>query len=384
MESTTDMQANTTDAFPDLSALPAHLREHIERLRATCTPEDTGGTPVPLCDAQRSTGVPPVIRFTTLGTPCSRVWDEAWIAKVEEAEFALNRRVCGARTGAGSVCVIESEHVYGRCRFHGGFALTGAPRGNRNAVVHGLYSRRLMVCGEHCPLWKSCPCAGPDVLKLEPKERPVCPFEQTEYNALVTDGMSRVERRADANPFDKQAVHMLALLQVMMSRAAATLGTHKMTQMVVTANLQRHDERMSPAFGALMRLMRLMWEYRRVRQLLPDDSRDAEATPESVVKQVVRMEVDTDLQPESAEALHFPDAPVESAAAGLVDRAVAAGDGANAERAFDLYEASKVFAPDAGEAALARVRRAVKRGKGTVSDAIFLRYLRKGATGPPG
>ena len=47
----------------------------------------------------------------------------------------------------------------------------GPPKGNRNAVLHGLYSRRLQVCGTHCPRWESCPCAQDDILELAPKER---------------------------------------------------------------------------------------------------------------------------------------------------------------------------------------------------------------------
>jgi hypothetical protein len=301
------------------------------------------------------------------------VWDDAWVERVEAAELELNRRVCGARTAAGSVCVLESDHACGRCRFHGGFDLTGAPRGNRNAVVHGLYSRRLMVCGEHCPLWKTCPCAGPDVLKMEERERPTCPFEQTEYNALVTDGMSLVERRADANPFDKQAVHMLALLQVMMSRAAAMLGRHKFTQMVVSVNCQKHDERMSPAFAALMRLM---WEYRHVRRLLPDGDGGAGATPESVAKLMLRMEVDTDLAPESQEELHFPDTPVESAAAGIVDRAVHSASEGLSERALDAYQVLMKFDPDKDNSRLKRLLLAYRPTHLKIDREFYEKLLR--------
>ena len=108
-------------------------------------------------------------RRTQLGTPCSPVWDDEHIARVEEAELRLNRRVCGARTMAGTPCTVEANHDNGRCRFHGGFNLTGAQPGNRNAVIHGLYSRAIQVCGEQCPMWKTCPCAGPDIAKLEPR-----------------------------------------------------------------------------------------------------------------------------------------------------------------------------------------------------------------------
>jgi uncharacterized protein YjcR len=45
---------------------------------------------------------------------------------------------CGAKTRNGGNC---KNHAYpnGRCRFHGG-TNQGAPKGNANAVTHGIYS----------------------------------------------------------------------------------------------------------------------------------------------------------------------------------------------------------------------------------------------------
>jgi hypothetical protein len=45
---------------------------------------------------------------------------------------------CGAKTRSGSACQSPAM-PNGRCRMHGGPS-TGAPRGNRNAYKHGLYS----------------------------------------------------------------------------------------------------------------------------------------------------------------------------------------------------------------------------------------------------
>ena len=49
---------------------------------------------------------------------------------------------CGARTRSGKPC--ESPAVRGkrRCRMHGGAAGSGPPRGNQNALTHGLYTRK--------------------------------------------------------------------------------------------------------------------------------------------------------------------------------------------------------------------------------------------------
>ncbi|HPO17486.1 MAG TPA: HGGxSTG domain-containing protein, partial [Candidatus Hydrogenedentes bacterium] len=77
--------------------------------------------------------IPPV-SSTSLGSTCSPAWDDAWVQTVNQAESKLGRRICGARTPSGTPCELAPEHKNGRCRFHGGFDLSGAQPGNRNAV----------------------------------------------------------------------------------------------------------------------------------------------------------------------------------------------------------------------------------------------------------
>ena len=47
---------------------------------------------------------------------------------------------CGARTRSGTPCQSPAM-ANGRCRMHGGKS-PGAPRGNSNALRHGLYSAK--------------------------------------------------------------------------------------------------------------------------------------------------------------------------------------------------------------------------------------------------
>ena len=89
---------------------------------------------------------------TKLGTPISPRWTEAWRAKVESVEKQMGRRICGAHSPAWTPCKLSSTHRNGRCRFHGGAEGIGAPNGNRNALIHGLYARRLQRCGMQCPV----------------------------------------------------------------------------------------------------------------------------------------------------------------------------------------------------------------------------------------
>ena len=47
---------------------------------------------------------------------------------------------CGARTRSGGACRAPAVHGKKRCRMHGGAAGSGAPRANRNARKHGVFS----------------------------------------------------------------------------------------------------------------------------------------------------------------------------------------------------------------------------------------------------
>ena len=48
---------------------------------------------------------------------------------------------CGAKTRSGKCCRAPAVNGKKRCRMHGGAEGSGAPKGNRNALKHGLYTR---------------------------------------------------------------------------------------------------------------------------------------------------------------------------------------------------------------------------------------------------
>ena len=48
---------------------------------------------------------------------------------------------CGAKTRSGKPCGSPAVSGRKRCRMHGGAPGSGAPRGNKNALKHGLYTR---------------------------------------------------------------------------------------------------------------------------------------------------------------------------------------------------------------------------------------------------
>ena len=47
---------------------------------------------------------------------------------------------CSARTRKGTECRAPTVRGKSRCRMHGGAKGSGAPRGNKNALKHGLYT----------------------------------------------------------------------------------------------------------------------------------------------------------------------------------------------------------------------------------------------------
>jgi uncharacterized protein YjcR len=48
---------------------------------------------------------------------------------------------CDAKTRSGGACRSPAVHGKKRCRMHGGARGSGAPKANRNARKHGLYTR---------------------------------------------------------------------------------------------------------------------------------------------------------------------------------------------------------------------------------------------------
>jgi len=113
---------------------------------------------------------PPEQRYTSKGSPCSCRWDDEWIAKVDAAEQRLERRICGARTLAGTPCELAPNHENGRCRFHGGFPLTGGQERNRNAAIQDSL----------------------DVNRYEPSGTTLCYFGRGRYSRSTESGASSV------------------------------------------------------------------------------------------------------------------------------------------------------------------------------------------------
>jgi hypothetical protein len=57
----------------------------------------------------------------------------------------LASRRCGARVRSGGWCRSPAVRSKKRCRMHGGAPGSGAPRANRNARRHGLFTREAIA-----------------------------------------------------------------------------------------------------------------------------------------------------------------------------------------------------------------------------------------------
>jgi uncharacterized protein YjcR len=57
----------------------------------------------------------------------------------------LSSQRCGAKTRSGKPCRSPAVQGKKRCRMHGGAPGSGAPRGNKNAKKHGLYTREAIA-----------------------------------------------------------------------------------------------------------------------------------------------------------------------------------------------------------------------------------------------
>ena len=214
---------------------------------------------------------------TTLGTPCSKKWDDEWIEQVDLVEAEVGHRCCGAHAPDYMPCRLQSTHANGRCRFHGGAPGIGAPKNNVNARIHGLYSRRLQTCGSHCPQWKSCPFAGSDVAKLEAAQRPICIYEQKENEFLseLEEQTTPLPKRRyeDTPPYEAHPMipeilslrHNLRLLQIMITRAGAALRTG-LTQDTRVDAKDYHMETAKPS-AALQAFQILTREHRHTTTL---------------------------------------------------------------------------------------------------------------------
>ena len=56
---------------------------------------------------------------------------------------------CGAKTRKGTPCQAPAVAGRKRCRMHGGAQGSGAPKGNQNALKHGLYTAEAKALNKH-------------------------------------------------------------------------------------------------------------------------------------------------------------------------------------------------------------------------------------------
>jgi hypothetical protein len=118
-------------------------------------------------------------------------------------------------------------------------------------------------------MWKSCPVASDEVLKVPQNNRPMCPYEAQQFEAALGAVEERMARLPGADALDGQFGEHVALLQVMVTRASHALSACGFTDVVKT---QKDEIGASTSQvklpSALQAFMRLSTEYRRCVKML--------------------------------------------------------------------------------------------------------------------
>ena len=240
-----------------------------------------------------------------------------------------------------------------------------------------------------------------------------CPYEQTEYNAVLTDGLVRVETHGDA--FDKHQVHMAALLQIMVSRAATALNRVSLIEISVveSGDCRQQASRIHTYLQAFLRLQR---EYQRVRKSLDDacprqpriESTDParvqesdgkhlpnagktisvpqEPLVESVLRHEQRTAHDTDLDPDAQEHLHTPESPAHTQAERELARAVVYGSQGRDVAMLDAMERAYHLDPEYVSAEEGRVLGAYRPDGNVLPEEVVkkvMKNMKAGKKKPP-
>ena len=288
-------------------------------------------------------------RTTEFGTPAAHAWTDQWLQTVNQRAKTYGRPICGARNPAGTPCTASPTHENGRCPHHGGFDLTGAPKGNRNAVIHGLYARRIQTCGTHCPNFATCPLGknrpGGPVTNMPEHERPRCPYEQAEYNATLNDAIFRTNCTRNADPLALHLAHDIATLRVMATRSLAVLANSSFIETNEAQSDTYHATTTKPA-TALTAYLRISAEFRRYLELLETENPTQPCgSPEYVLRATQYQQNDTSLHPDDQIQDTPRTGPRYRAAQTAIERAIEGAWRGQEARMSEAYQYALQLAP---------------------------------------
>jgi hypothetical protein len=138
-------------------------------------------------------------------------------------------------------------------------------------------------------------------MKLPLAERPLCPYETAEYNAAVTDIMKRTQARAE-NAFGLHLAHQVALLTVMVSRAARALAIKPFTEKMEQSAENYYMALDKPSAG-LVAFEKLSRELRRWIAMIEKDYPPVNTEAITAREHGLRQLFDTDPSPDAAAGL---------------------------------------------------------------------------------
>lgn len=115
-----------------------------------------------------------------------------------------NRVICGAqKRGGKGLCQAPAVRGKKRCRLHGGAEGHGAPKGNRNAIKHGLYSQYLSERDQE--RWDEIQIGTlDDEIRVTRIQISRCIQELERLSALASDDQAHMENESVTLSVDQQ------------------------------------------------------------------------------------------------------------------------------------------------------------------------------------
>jgi hypothetical protein len=189
---------------------------------------------------------------------------------------------------------------------------------------------------------------------------PTCPYQLAEYNTVVTDALAIVESQPHPNPMGIHAAHNVAMLQVLVSSAAAQLtqapnlwpseDPNPHTPNPNTHTLNPNPQTPNP--NAILAFTRLMREFRASLKLLHapahpplfrQNNNGAPPSPDGILRHAQRIQHDTGLDPDSLADAQLPPQTPETHAKAYIQRAtLAGGQGRDIEMCEAFDEAGRI------------------------------------------
>ncbi|MFA6242019.1 MAG: hypothetical protein WC655_13885, partial [Candidatus Hydrogenedentales bacterium] len=212
---------------------------------------------------------------------------------------------------------------------------------------------------------------------------PLCPYQLTEYNTVLTDALAIVESQPHPNPMGLHAAHNVAMLQVLVSTAASY-----MAQCSPWSTAPASPESDAPGndanFNATNAFFRLMREFRASLKLLGNPAHAplnrqkqglTHPTPEGILRHAQRVQHDADLDPDALAGAQLEPQTIQTHARSFVQQAALAGGEGHEVEMYWTYDNAAALDEPFADSQRDHVLASYRPAKQTVSPEIAAEIL---------